>query len=209
MSCRTKSWKLVDSDGGISLLGWHSGFSKAGIPAVPPQNWNTSATHSTKTWHCFPSLSECRVVSRDTKRTALTPGQGWLLLSCSSEAWSQWGACWETCSAGRVHPLHSKSSVCTWLILLCQSVPVSSFVYWCQLLSFSSLTQTNGYDGDLYGSQSLSRRSGRVRIVNVHDAKLKQVAAKPFFKSLLNLGFFGSFLCYIVLFCVCAWQNES
>lgn len=118
MSCRTKSWKLVDSDGGISLLGWHSGFSKAGIRAVPPQNWNASATHSTKTWHSFPSLSECIVDSSDTKRTALTPGQGWLLLSYSSEAWSQGGACWDTCSAGHVHPLHSKSSVCAWLILL-------------------------------------------------------------------------------------------
>ena len=158
-------------------LGFPQYHRKTGTQVRP-----ASATHSTKTWRCFPSLSECLVVSRDTKRTALTLEQGWLLLSYSSEAWSQWGACWDTCSARHAHPLHSKNSACTWLVLPCKSVPVSSFGYRCQLLSFSSLTQTNGYDGDLYGSQSLSRRSGRVRIVNVRDARLKQVAAKPFLK---------------------------
>lgn len=40
----------------------------------------------------------------------------------------------------------------------------------CMLMSvfLFSLKQTNGYDGGLYGSQSLSRRSGRVSIVHLH-----------------------------------------
>uniref|UniRef100_A0A8C0NN93 LRR binding FLII interacting protein 1 n=1 Tax=Canis lupus familiaris TaxID=9615 RepID=A0A8C0NN93_CANLF len=45
------------------------------------------------------------------------------------------------------------------------SLLVCACVFICITMSiffFSSLKQTNGYDGDLYGSQSLGRRSGRV-----------------------------------------------
>lgn len=43
---------------------------------------------------------------------------------------------------------------------------------------FSSLKQTNGYDGEVYGSQPLSRRSGRVSTGHLHGTEFKQVAAK-------------------------------
>lgn len=60
------------------------------------------------------------------------------------------------------------------------SLLIGACVFICILMSvfFSSLKQTNGYDGDFYGSQSLNRRSGRVSIVNLHDTKCQQVAAK-------------------------------
>lgn len=53
---------------------------------------------------------------------------------------------------------------------------------------FYSLKQTNGYDGDVYGSQTLNRRSGRVSIVNLHDTKCEQVATKFKEYTLLNLA---------------------
>lgn len=43
---------------------------------------------------------------------------------------------------------------------------------------FSSLKQTNGYDGELYGSQPPSRRSGRVSTVRLHGTEFRQVAVK-------------------------------
>lgn len=43
---------------------------------------------------------------------------------------------------------------------------------------FSSLKQTNGYDGEVHGSQPLSRRSGRVSTGHLHGTEFKQVAVK-------------------------------
>lgn len=95
------------------------------------------APQSTKTWHCFPSLSECLVVSTDPEDSS-DSGTGLAspeLQRSRSEVWSRWGACWDTGSAGRAHPLHSRNSVCTWLILPCQSVRL----FLCVLMSASLL----------------------------------------------------------------------
>lgn len=62
------------------------------------------------------------------------------------------------------------------LYLAGSSLLICTCEFICVLMSvflFSSLKQTNGYDGELYGSQSLNRRSGRVSIVNLHGSKFK------------------------------------
>lgn len=124
---------------GISpLLAGHSGFSKAGIPAVPPQTGTQVGTpgqcnHPLRRALLPHPWSECLVVSRDTKRTAwLSNRAGFSLLQLRSM--EPVGRLLDTCSAGHARPLqklslHLASSSC-------QSVPVSSFGYWCQLSPF-------------------------------------------------------------------------
>ena len=116
MSCQSKSWKLVDSDGGVSRLGWHSSFSKAGIPAVPPQNWNASASR------------RCASVHEDV---ALLPIPEWV--PCSLH-WP-WGQLWLRNRAGfswaAEEPLRSVEPVGSLLghglCWACPSAPLQKF----------------------------------------------------------------------------------
>lgn len=87
--------------------------------------------------------------------------------------------------------LPQENTIGAWLILPCWSLPLSSFVHWCQFFFFSSLKQTNGYDAEFYGPQSLNRRSGRVSTVNLHATKFTQIAEKLLLK-----------YCSILLLCI-------
>lgn len=88
----------------------------------------------------------------------------------------EWGAGWHfggdqaLCFPGLPHlfpsfPLQRRLSV---LVGNCCSLVCTCAVLMLMWPLLSLLKQTNGYDGDYCGSQSLSRRSGRVSTATVH-----------------------------------------